>query len=74
MMLAARRRDRMALAAVDRGLRFVAHGHSAGESMLTAELVGLSDRALLERLTRLEDRVGEATPLLPAVTGVLVFR
>lgn len=74
MTLAARRRDRMALAAVDRGLRFVARGHTAGEAMLAAELVALSDRALLERIARLEERHSESPPLLPVVTGVLIFR
>lgn len=74
MMVAARRRDRMALAAIDRGLRFVARGHTAGEAMLAAELVSLSDRALLERVARLEERRSEASPLLPVVTGVVIFR
>lgn len=74
MTSAVRRRDRMALAAVDRGLRFVARGHSAGEAKVAAELVSLSDRALLERVARLADREVEAPPLLPVMVGVLVFR
>jgi hypothetical protein len=74
MTVAARRRDRMALAAIDRGLRFVARGHTAGEAMLAVELLSLSDRALLERVARLEEHRGEVPPLLPVVTGVIVFR
>jgi hypothetical protein len=42
--------------------------------MLAAELVALSDRALLERIARLEERHSESPPLLPVVTGVLIFR
>jgi hypothetical protein len=71
---AARRRDAMALASADRGLRFVARGHSAGEEMLAAQLMALSDRALLERLVHLPVRRDRAGPLLPVMTGVLIFR
>jgi len=71
---AARRRDAMALASADRGLRFVALGHTAGEEMLTVELLALSDRALLERLHHLPLRSVASAPLLPVITGVLIFR
>lgn len=71
---AARRRDAHALAAVDRGLRFARQGHTAGEELIAAELLAASDRALLERLASLPCRDPRLSPLVPEVTGVLVFR
>lgn len=71
---AARRRDRLAISLVDRGLRFVARGHTAGEAMLAAELTGLRDRLLLERLARLPEREAQALMVVPSITGLIVFR
>jgi hypothetical protein len=71
---ARRRRDQAALAAIDRGLAFAARGHTAGETMLAGHLALVPERAMLERLSQLPRDREEQFPLLPRLTGVIVFR
>jgi len=71
---ARRRRDQAALAAIERGLAFASRGHTAGETMLAARLALGSERAMMERLAQLPRHREEFPPLLPRMTGLIVFR
>jgi hypothetical protein len=71
---ARRRRDQVALAAIEKGLAFAARGHTAGETMLAGQLVLASERALIERLALLPRDREEWFPLLPQLTGLIAFR
>jgi hypothetical protein len=71
---ARRRRDQVALAAIERGLAFAAHGHTAGETMLAGQLVLAPERMLIERLVTLPREREGPPPLLPRLTGLIVFR
>ncbi len=70
--VAARNRDDLLLAALDRAVRAAARGHSAGEALLVRELVAAPDRELLRRLTALPDRAVRAFDV--RVAGVVLFR
>jgi hypothetical protein len=69
---AARSRDEEQLAAVDRALRALARGHSAGETLLLGDLVAVPDRELVERLTMLPDGGPRAFDV--RVAGAVIFR
>ncbi len=71
---AARRRDAETLNQLDRALRFVAGGHTAGEEALIATLALLSDEDLLRRLPSLPTLRTHGAPCTPVLTGVIVFR
>lgn len=71
---AARQRDAVALAAIERGLSFAGRGHRAGEAMLLLRLLTLSDRHLLEQVQRLPQLETKAPVVVPRIDGVLVFR
>jgi superfamily II DNA or RNA helicase len=70
---AARGRNAVALAQLERALGFVTGGHTAGEALLIRRLIGLSDGELGRRIPR----VPEATPRWGAVevrlTGLVLF-
>ena len=70
---AARSRNAVALAQLERALGFVTGGHTAGEALLIRRLIGLSDGELGRRIPR----VPEATPRWGAVevrlTGLVLF-
>jgi len=70
---AARRRDRGALAAIDRALAFAASGHTAGEAMLVGRLVAMSDAQLLTQLSRLPAPSPRWDLVWPEIIGVIVF-
>jgi hypothetical protein len=70
---AARERDRPRLAAVDRALRVVARGHSAGEALLLGELADAADdEHLVESLASFPDRPPHTFDV--RVDGVVLFR
>ncbi len=56
------------------GLAFASRGHTAGETMLAGQLVLASERAMIERLALLPRDREEPFPLLPRLTGLIVFR
>ena len=70
---AARSRNAVALAQLERALGFVTGGHTAGEALLIRRLIGLSDGELGRRIPR----VPEASPRWGAVevrlTGLVLF-
>jgi superfamily II DNA or RNA helicase len=70
---AARRRSSREVDAVDRGLRFLARGHTAGELRLIAELASLPGAELRRRLERLPGppRSGALTVRMD---GLILFR
>lgn len=71
---ARRRRDQAALASIERGLAFASRGHTAGENMLAGQLALASERTMIERLALLPHDREEPLPVLPRLTGVIVFR
>ena len=71
---ARRRRDQAALNAIERGLAFASRGHTAGETMMAGQLALAPERAMIERLALLPRDREESPPLLPRLTGLIVFR
>ena len=71
---ARRRRDQAALALIERGLAFASRGHTAGETMMAGQLALAPERAMIERLALLPRNREEPPPLLPHLTGLIVFR
>lgn len=69
---AAQKRDERLLEAVDRALRTLARGHTAGEMLMLRELMPAPGRVLLERLAALPDRPARAFDV--RVTGIVLFR
>ena len=70
---AARHRDAGALEQLQRAIRFVVGGHTAGERALVAHLNGLSDRALATKLTSMPLPAPEWEAIHARLTGVVVF-
>lgn len=70
---AARRRDRRMLARLERALRFVAGGHTAGESMLLDRMAGTSTAELLAWLDRVPATESRSDTVEVRLTGVIVF-
>ena len=70
---AARRRSAREIDAIDRALRFVSRGHTAGELRLIAELAALPAPDLLQRIQRLP---GSRPPgaLTVRLDGLILFR
>jgi hypothetical protein len=70
---AARRRSARDVDAVDRALRFLARGHTAGEQRLIVELAALPEAELRRRIDRLPG--GRETGVLAVrVDGLILFR
>ncbi|MGH7702477.1 MAG: C-terminal helicase domain-containing protein, partial [Gemmatimonadales bacterium] len=70
---AARRRDASALRMVDRALRFVAGGHTAGEAALVRRLAGVSDRVLRGALATLPAPTAGLPGMEPRLAGLITF-
>jgi len=70
---AARRRDRRALARLERALRFVAAGHTAGEAMLLDRAVEAPTADLLAWLDRVPVPDWRSDPIEVRLTGIIVF-
>jgi hypothetical protein len=71
---AARRRETSALDLIDRALRFVAGGHTAGEEALIGDLLAGDDRVLLRTLPTLPRPTPLLCPQPPTLTGLILFR
>ncbi|HEU4700278.1 MAG TPA: DEAD/DEAH box helicase [Gemmatimonadales bacterium] len=69
---AARARDARLLAAVDRALRFVAGGHTAGEAQLVEALAALPERELVRRLAALPAPDPPPPPCAVRLLGVVL--
>jgi len=70
---AARRRSAREIDAIDRALRFVSRGHTAGELQLIAELAALPAPDLLQRIHRLPGSRPPGT-LAVRLDGLILFR
>jgi hypothetical protein len=70
---AARRRDGSAMAALERGLRFLSGGHTAGERELIVRLALAGDAELLRQLSGLPAPTSRPGTIVPRLTGVVVF-
>jgi predicted transcriptional regulator len=71
---AARRRDRGRLLALERALRFVAGGHTAGEAALVRALAEADTGAVLDALRSLPAPSAEPGAVAARVTGLIVLR
>jgi hypothetical protein len=69
---AARRRDEPMLEAVDRAMRALSRGHTAGEMLLLRDLIGQPTRPILERLAALPERPARSFDV--RVAGIVLFR
>ena len=69
---AARHRDEPMLEAVDRAMRPLARGHTAGELLLMRELMRQPARVVLDRLAALQERPARSFDV--RVAGVVLFR
>ena len=69
----ARRRDRRALARMERAMRFVAGGHTAGESMLLDRMAEASTADLLAWLDRVPAPQWRSDPIEVRLNGLIVF-
>jgi len=70
---AARRRDRRALARLERAMSFVAGGHTAGESLLLDRMAEASTADLLAWLDRVPAAETRSDPIEVRLTGLVVF-
>lgn len=70
---AARRRDRRALARLERALRFVAGGHTAGEDLLLDRTAEAPTADLLAWLDRVPAPESRSDPIEARLTGIIVF-
>ena len=70
---AARARDRRQLVALERGIRFVSGGHTAGEADLVCRLAAGNDTTLEQSLSRLPEPRQAWEAVHPRLTGILVF-
>jgi len=70
---AARRRSARDIDVIDRALRFLSRGHTAGEQRLILELASLPDAELRVRIARLPP-VRQAGPLSIRLDGIILFR
>jgi superfamily II DNA or RNA helicase len=70
---AARRRDSVALAQLERALGFVTGGHTAGEARLIRDLIGLSPSELGKRIPRLPPPTTRWGAVEARLTGLVVF-
>jgi hypothetical protein len=70
---AARSRDPVALAQLERALGFVTGGHTAGEALLIRELIGLSPRELGRRTPRLPPPTARWGAIEARITGLVLF-
>ena len=70
---AARRRSVREIDGIDRALRFLSRGHTAGEQRLIAELAALDDAALRLRIARLPP-ARQTGPLSIRLDGIILFR
>jgi hypothetical protein len=70
---AARRRDRRELARLERAMRFVAGGHTAGEEILLDRMVEASTADLLAWLDRAPPADRRSDPIEVRLTGIVVF-
>jgi superfamily II DNA or RNA helicase len=71
---AARRRDVPLLATVERAIRFVGAGHTAGETMRLAEIASMETPAILQAVLALPKPLQPDGPWLPRVGGVVIFQ
>jgi superfamily II DNA or RNA helicase len=71
---AARSRDAVALARLERALGFVTGGHTAGEALLIQELIGVTSSELGRRIQRLPSPTVRWGAVEARVTGLVVFR
>ena len=69
---AARRRDEQLLEGVDRAMRALSRGHTAGEMLLLRELIRQPTRVILDRLAALPDHPARSFEV--RVAGILLFR
>ncbi len=69
---AARSRDRECLALLERGIRFLRRGHTAGESRSTLGWADLPEEALFQALMRLPREATEPAPEGVEIIGILV--
>jgi hypothetical protein len=70
---ARRERDLASLGAIERGLRFLARGHTAGEALTARGWSALDPGTLVGRLSRLPEPPVEPDMVSVAVTGLLVI-
>jgi hypothetical protein len=70
---AARRRDRRELERLDRAVRFVAGGHTAGEALLMDRMADAPERDLLAWIARMPAPAPRGDPIEARLTGIIVF-
>jgi hypothetical protein len=70
---AARRRDRCELERLERAMRFVARGHTAGEAMLMDRMADAAVRDLLAWAGRMPAPAPRGDPIEARLTGIIVF-
>jgi hypothetical protein len=70
---AARRRDRRELERLERAVRFVAGGHTAGESLLMDRMADAPERDLLAWVGRMPAPAPRGDPIEARLTGIIVF-
>lgn len=70
---AARRRDRRELERLERGMGFVAGGHTAGEAMLMDRMADASERDLLAWVGRMPAPAPRGDPIEARLTGIILF-
>jgi superfamily II DNA or RNA helicase len=69
----ARRRDRRELERLERAMRFVAGGHTAGEAMLMDRMADAAERDLLAWVGRMPAPAPRGDPIEARLTGIIVF-
>jgi hypothetical protein len=70
---AARARDQRTLTRLERALRFIAGGHTAGEDLLLERMMEASTADLLAWLDRMPASVSRSDPIEVGLTGLVVF-
>jgi hypothetical protein len=70
---AARARNQRTLTRLERALRFIAGGHTAGEDLLLERMMEASTADLLAWLDRMPASVSRSDPIEVGLTGLVVF-
>jgi hypothetical protein len=70
---AARRRDQRELERLERAMRFVAGGHTAGEARLMERMADAAERELLGWVGRMPASAPRGDPIEARLTGIIVF-
>jgi hypothetical protein len=70
---AVRRRDRRELVRLERAVKFVSGGHSAGEAMLVERLADAAPEAVLRWVERAPAPTARPEVIEARLTGIIVF-